>query len=142
MSKLIIRSVCVFLCLLPIHGLAQTIKQFNGTFNVKFYQVNSSSDLVIAGDYVDIAGEGYFYTDIKSGDQIIDSKGYAFEILSVAYNYNYNSTIYPVYATVKALNKVNPTIGSGTVFRPTARNFPLIAAGTSPALTAKTLNSS
>ncbi|HYK55860.1 MAG TPA: hypothetical protein VEV15_05235, partial [Flavisolibacter sp.] len=122
--------------------MAQTVKQFNGIFNVRFYQVNSTNDLVIAGDYVDQGGEGYTYTDLKSGDQIIDAKGDAFEILSVSYNFNYSGTTYPVYTTVKALNKANPTIGLGTAFRPTTRNFPLIATNASPSLTTKTLNSS
>lgn len=119
-------KIFTFIFVLTLIGFnvnAQSLKQFNGQFNITYINSTGSLSYDINGTFSD-AANFFNANNAKVGDRIIDSYGNTFEILTINVN---GSTI---NTTAKAFDNNPPTIGIGVIYRPTKSGFPLTALNT------------
>lgn len=116
-------------------GQAQTLKQFNGQFNISKVQSLSdgSGNYIINGDFNDL-GNVFIAGQSRVGDKIIDKNGNTFEVILSSVNGPLINT------TSKAFDSNPPILGLGMIYRPTNGGFPLITKDTPSSVLTNALN--
>lgn len=114
---------------------SQTVKQFNGLFNITFIK-SVSGQYQISGTFSDLSGT-FSASSAAVGDNIIDPSGTAFKIVTITSVSG--STINTV---AEGFDGTYPSMGQGIIFRPSPNGYPLIANSTPAAVLSTAVNTS
>ncbi|KAA8485940.1 endosialidase-like protein [Arcticibacter tournemirensis] len=132
-----LRWLFVFLVLTsnPKVGLNQTIKQFNGLFNITAVKT-VASQYEITGYFTDNSNT-FTASNVLANDQIIDPNGTALKISTIT-----SISGNQIVAVCDNTSTNYPSIGMGIIFRPTTSGYPLIANSTPTNILNTALNTS
>ena len=114
---------------------AQTIKQFNGAFNILNIKSLVSNEYEIVGSFSDASGV-FQANSVTAGDQIIDGMGNAYKITVVTSVSGDKITV----TTTDLTGGKFPVGGQGIIFRPSTRGYPLISTSTSALVLSNVVN--
>ena len=124
---------CFLFVFLTLFSSAQTKKQFNGKFNITYINFTGGSKYEIKGQFSDLTNM-FSASQVSIGDKIVDKSGNTFEVISATNTGSLISTV------SKAYDSKAPLIGSGIIFSPTKKGFPLITAGLSDIVMTNVVN--
>lgn len=108
----------LFLCASLTH--AQTLRQFNGLFNIQQVTAMGVDQYQIKGVFQDQSNI-FQAREAAVGDRIIDQNGTMFEVLSLSFNGSEIDVVAKKFG-----NSPAPYLGDGLLYRPTSKGFPLV----------------
>lgn len=113
---------CLLGLLLLCGGLsqAQTLRQFNGLFNIQQVTAMGVDQYQIKGVFQDQSNI-FQAREAAVGDRIIDQNGTMFEVLSLTFNGSEIDVVAKKFGSSPA-----PYLGDGLLYRPTDKGFPLV----------------
>lgn len=110
----------VFFFLFLLISEAQTLSQFNGTFNILQVTSNGNNQYQMRGLFLDHSNT-FNASNAIIGDHILDRGGNMFKILSLSVSGS------EINAVTSSLDNKSGLLGLGVIFRPSKSGFPLIA---------------
>lgn len=99
---------------------AQTLRQFNGLFNIQQVTAMGVDQYQIKGVFQDQSNI-FQAREAAVGDRIIDQNGTMFEVLSLTFNGSEIDVVAKKFGSSPA-----PYLGDGLLYRPTDKGFPLV----------------